>query len=137
MTAKAYTPENNLNLILVQLVTGLRGVLGETMRTWGGEILSGAFAIRNRWAQVFVVLMYCRMLHSLATGEIGSKVAGAAWARTVLHAEWMPLIDDALSAREWQYEKIHVPADPAKVARTIAFVDDASAMARVEYNQSR
>lgn len=115
----------------------LKAEVRETMRAWGGEILSGTYTIRNRWAQTFVVLMYCRMLHSLATGEIRSKPAGAAWAEGALESEWVPLIEDALSAREKQYEKIYVPADPAKVARTIAFVHYALAMAGVEYNQIR
>jgi hypothetical protein len=100
----------------------LKAEVRRTMRTWGGEILDGTFQIRNRFSQVFVVQMYCRMLHSLATGEIGGKPAGATWAVDTLDPAWIPLIEDAMSAREDQYAKIYVPADPEKVALTIDFV---------------
>jgi predicted nucleotidyltransferase len=100
----------------------LKAEVRQTMRTWGGEILDGAFLISNRFWQAFVVQMYCRMLQSLETGEIGGKPAGAAWAMETLDPEWIPLIEDAMSARENQYAKIYVPADPEKVARTIDFV---------------
>jgi hypothetical protein len=107
----------------------LKAEVRETMRTWGGEIVSGAYPIRSRFWQCFVVLMFCRMRQSLTTGEIGSKTAGAAWAKQTLDLEWVPLIDDALSARERQYEKIYEVADPEKVDRTIAFVCQALASA--------
>ena len=103
-------------------VERLKAEVRQTMRVWGGEILTESFQIRSRFWQAFVVQMYCRMLHSLETGEIGGKPAGAIWAKQALDPGWIPLIDDAMSTRENQYMKIYVPADPGMVARTIDFV---------------
>lgn len=100
----------------------LKAEILDTMRTWGAEILSGAYRIDNRWAQKFAVLSYCRMLHSLVTGTVQSKPAGAAWGKEALDPYWRPLIDDALSARSNQYLKVYQPADPDKVQRTLAFI---------------
>lgn len=100
----------------------LKAEILDTMRTWGGEILTGEYRIDNRWAQKFAVLSYCRMLHSLATGTVQSKPAGAAWGKEALDPHWWPLIDDALSARSKQYMKVYQPADPDKGQQTLAFI---------------
>lgn len=93
-----------------------------TMLDWGREILSGAYELESRWAQTFAVLSYCRMLHTMAIGEIHSKPAGASWAKANLDVEWMDLIDDALSARPNQYENVYQPAKLAAVERTKEFI---------------
>jgi predicted nucleotidyltransferase len=100
----------------------LKGEIRQTMVDWWAEIIEGSYKLDNRWAQTFAVLMYCRMLHSLATGEVRSKPMGAAWAKTALDPIWRALIDDALSARPNQYEKYYLPADPEKVRLTHAFI---------------
>mgnify|MGYP006304163073 CR=1 FL=1 len=100
----------------------LKAEILDTMRMWGREILKGEYKIDNRWAQAFAVLSYCRMLHSLATGEVGSKPDGAAWAKEAVDPKWLPLIEDALSARINQYAKVYEPADPDKVQRTLDFI---------------
>jgi predicted nucleotidyltransferase len=100
----------------------LRQEVWQTMRDWHQEILRGDYAIDNRFNQIFTVLMYCRMLHSLETGEVRSKPAGAAWAKSVLDPQWVDLIDDALSAVPNQYEKIYQVADPLTVQETYAFM---------------
>jgi len=93
-----------------------------TMRDWGGEIFKGEYKIDNRWAQAFAVLMYCRMLNSLATGEVHSKPAGAVWAKEALDPKWQALVEDTLAARTDQYAKVYQPADPEKVQKTLAFI---------------
>jgi len=100
----------------------LKGEVRYTMLDWGREIMSGAYLINNRWAQTFTVLSYSRMLHTLATGQIQSKVSGAAWAKETLASDWVDLIDDALSARNNQYEKVFEAADPEKIRRTLSFI---------------
>jgi predicted nucleotidyltransferase len=94
----------------------------QTMQDWGNEILQGGYPLDNRWAQTFAVLMYCRMLHTLVTGEVQSKPAGAAWAKVTLDRTWTALIDDAISARPDQYTKISHPSDPEKIKLTKAFI---------------
>lgn len=94
----------------------------KTMRDWGEEILEGTYQLDNGWAQSFAVLMYCRMLHSLATGKVDSKTAGAAWAKKNLGERWVDLIDDALSNRINQYQNYYQPSDDNKVQRTKEFI---------------
>jgi predicted nucleotidyltransferase len=62
----------------------LRHEVAATMREWAEEIFTGKWGMNNRWAQPFAVLSYCRMLHTLETGRIASKLAGAEWARNAL-----------------------------------------------------
>jgi len=100
----------------------LKKEIRKTMVQWWGEITEGSYKLDNRWAQTFAVLMYCRMLHSLVTGEIQSKPMGAAWAKTVLDPKWRGLIDDALGARTNQYEKYYQTSDPKKVQLTHDFI---------------
>lgn len=101
----------------------LKEEIRSTMIDWWGEISGGSYKLDNRWAQTFAVLMYCRMLHSLETGEIGSKPLGAAWAKANLHPNWGGLIDDALSARPNQYDKYYQPSDSEKVSMTHDFIE--------------
>jgi hypothetical protein len=69
-------------------------VLG-LMRERADMIFGGRYRIDNRWAQPFIVLTYCRMLHSLETGRVGSKLAGARWAQSALERRWAGLIQRA------------------------------------------
>lgn len=116
----------------------LKNEIRHTMETWGKEILEDRYLLDNHWAQFFTVLMYCRMLHSLATGRVGSKPLAAEWAKTALDARWIPLIDDALSCRPNQYQKYYEPSDPELVRQTKAFVRFAIrfAAARVDLDDS-
>lgn len=93
-----------------------------TMREWGGDILSGAYRITNRFAQTFTVLMFCRMLQTLSGGRVQSKQAGADWAKAALDRRWRPLIEDALSARANQYQRCYEQADPQMIRKTRDFV---------------
>jgi hypothetical protein len=103
-------------------VEKLKAEARQTMHDWGKEIFQGSYPLNNRWAQTFAVLMYCRMLHTLAIGKVRSKPAGAAWAQATLDPIWVSLIDDALSARPGQYTKTSHPADPEMVKLTKAFI---------------
>jgi hypothetical protein len=47
----------------------LKQEVRNTMREWGEEILAAPDKMNNRWYQPFAVLSYCRMLHTLDTGE--------------------------------------------------------------------
>jgi predicted nucleotidyltransferase len=100
----------------------LRAEVRQTMILWGNEILTGMYSLENRWAQTFAVLMYCRMAHTLTTGRVESKPAGADWAKETLDPVWKDLIEDALHARPDQYQKISLPSDPEKVRLTKAFI---------------
>lgn len=77
----------------------------------------------SRWKQPYLVLTVCRMLHALATAQIVSKREAAEWAQTALDAEWAGLIESALADRSDPWGRVHQPAEPQAVERTLAFVD--------------
>ena len=100
----------------------LRQEVSATMRDWAHDIFANRYRIDNRWAQPFAVLSYCRMLHTLRTGRIGSKPAGAQWARGALDNRWSGLIQRAWDERPHPSVKVRQPADPADVEETLAFI---------------
>jgi len=100
----------------------LRKEILSTMREWGSEIISGQWKMDNKWAQPFVVLMYCRMLHSLNTGRIASKLSGAQWAKNTLDSRWTDLIQRAWDERPNPSLKVRQPVESSEVEDTIEFV---------------
>jgi hypothetical protein len=93
-----------------------------TLREWGAELLADPDRMNSSWYQSFVVLSYCRMLHTLATGRVNSKPAGAVWALSQagvafpvpFAGEFRGLVERALAGR----------GDPALTSRQPAGVDD-------------
>ena len=83
----------------------------------------------SRRGLAVAVLTHCRMLHTIATGEVASKRAAGAWALSELDSEWAPLIRWALGDRPDPWTKVHEPADPELVRRTLAFMEYAAAWA--------
>lgn len=71
--------------------------------------------------QAFWVGLYCRMLHTLATGAVWSKKAGFAWAAGALDPKWRGLIERAAAVRKGDAAQSGLSADPADVAATRAF----------------
>lgn len=99
-----------------------------TMREWLADITAGRYRMDNRWSQPFVVLSYCRMLHTLQTGRIGSKPAGARWAADALDGRWAGLIGRAWADRPDPPRKVRLPADRADIAATQEFMRYAIAL---------
>ena len=110
--------------MLIDPVTAddLRREVLETMCEWGEEILDGRYSLEDRWAQPFAALIYCRMLHTLHTGTIISKRAGAQWAKEALDSEWAGLIEHAWNERPNPSLKVRQPADPDDTRRTLDFI---------------
>jgi hypothetical protein len=71
--------------------------------------------------QAFWVGLFCRMLHTLATGAIWSKKAGMAWALGAVDPAWHGLIERAAAVRKGDEAQSGQPADPAEIAATRAF----------------
>jgi len=100
----------------------LRREIWETMHDWGHEILNEPERFGNRFYQSFIVLSYCRMLHDLHAGRVGSKREGAEWAKATLDSSWVELIDGAWDGRPNPSQSIRQPADPADFERTLGFI---------------
>lgn len=92
------------------------------MHEWAQEIFDGRYSLDNRWAQPFAVLHYCRMLHTLHTGAVASKPAGARWAKGALDSRWAGLVDRAWEERPDPSRKVRQPADPDDLQMTYDFI---------------
>jgi hypothetical protein len=103
------TPYSDLNAVLSELITAVRDALGGNFL---GARLQGSFAVLN----------YCRMLHDLHTGRVGSKRAGAEWVKGNLDPAWAGLIDRAWSGRPKPEITSRARADPDELRQTVAFV---------------
>jgi hypothetical protein len=71
--------------------------------------------------QAFWVGLFCRILHTLATGAVWSKKASMAWAQDTLDPQWRGLIARAAAVRKGDAAQSEAAADPAEVAATRAF----------------
>ena len=100
----------------------LREEIRATLRDWGQEILTKPEQYNNRFYQSFIVLSYCRMMHSLHTGAVGSKRAGADWAKANLDAAWTGLIDRTWAGRPNPEVSVRQPVDPEEFEKTLEFV---------------
>jgi predicted nucleotidyltransferase len=99
----------------------LRAEARTTMREaakWARE--TGAL---GRWAQQYLVLSFCRMLHTLESGRVVSKRAAGAWALRELDPRWHDLISTALADRPHTWELVHQRASSQAAAETLAFID--------------
>lgn len=94
-----------------------------TMEEWGEEIRTGKYHLDNRWAQPFVMISYCRMLHTLCTGQVNSKPAGVAWAIHSLDARWAAPIRKAWQDRPNPSLKVRLPADLGDMETTLEFIE--------------
>ena len=104
-------------------------VLG-VMQDWAKDIFAGRWQMNNRWAQPFAVLSYCRMLHTLQTGRIHSKLAGAQWSQSALEPGWAGLIQRAWEERPNPSLKVRQAADVNDVASTRTFIEYALDVSR-------
>ena len=101
----------------------LRQEIFSTMREWADEIFSGQWKMDNKWAQPYAVLSYCRMLHSLHTGRVASKLAGAQWAKSTLDHRWAGLIQRAWDERPNPSLKVRQASEPDEVKSTLDFIN--------------
>ena len=78
----------------------------------------------SRFGQSFTVLTYCRMLHTLHTGTVQSKKAGAKWAKEFVDPKWEKLIDQAWNEREGVRfgAKIGQRAESSLLHETLEFI---------------
>lgn len=77
----------------------MRAELLGIVRSWGGDLIADPNLMSARWYQAFVVGTWCRILMTLETGRIHSKLVSARWAQQNLDQRWVDLIESALAER--------------------------------------
>jgi hypothetical protein len=78
----------------------LKAEARDVLHGWWRSQRDDPVRLRRRGYQAYAVLSMCRILYTLETGDVTSKPAAAAWARSRLAGAWHPVIDRALVWRE-------------------------------------
>ncbi len=73
------------------------------------------------WAQRYAVATFCRILHTIDSGQVGSKKAAMLWAINNLDPTWRALIQQSLDDRPLGWDP-DVPPRPGSAEATLAFV---------------
>lgn len=118
-------PENIMQSIpSVELSNEIKIAMLEDMKAFEDEINRPRNFWNSRFGQSFFVLTYCRMLHTLHTGTIQSKKAGATWAKQFLEPKWSEIIDQAWNEREGVrfLVKIRQRAEQTLLGETLEFM---------------
>ncbi len=112
-------------VLLHEMLNEIRASMRQEAQVFQEKINQPLSFWNSRFGQSFFVLLFCRMLHTLHTGTIQSKKAGAQWARQMVKPEWIPLIDHAWEERGGVRfgVKIGQPADPHRLAQTLDFIN--------------
>jgi len=107
-----------------QAAPAVRQAMAAAVVTIAGEWLNAAHHdppwldwLRERPHHTFVVQTLCRLLYSLATGEVTSKPRAVQWAQQTLDSPWPALIQRVLAARH-QSE----PLTPGEIEETLALI---------------
>ncbi len=105
-------------------------MLRAKMRSYAHEVLPGMLGwvgLDVAWGQRYAVTTYCRILHTLHTGQVTSKRAALLWARDALDPQWSGLIQQVLDDRPlgWADGRRR----PGSVSQTLAFAEYAQARA--------
>jgi predicted nucleotidyltransferase len=84
------------------------------LASWWKPMLDDPALLRSAGYRAYAVLTMCRVLYTLARGEVTTKPDAARWAETTLNRRWTPLIDWALT----------YPADPEQdnLEEALAFI---------------
>lgn len=79
---------------------------------------------KSRFGQSFTVLTCCRMLHTLQSGAVQSKLAAVQWAEQSVDAKWRELIRQAWAERKGVRFclKVRQPADVRRLQETARFL---------------
>jgi hypothetical protein len=112
------------------MLTEIKTTMHEILRHFQDEIDGPLGFWNSRFGQPFAVLTYCRMLHTLHTGTVQSKKAGAKWAKEFVDPKWATLIDQAWNEREGVRfgVKIGQRAESSLLHETLEFIKYAVAL---------
>jgi predicted nucleotidyltransferase len=107
-----------------EMINEIKRTMLQVLRIFQDEIDHPLSFFNSRFGQSFAVLTYCRMLHTLHTGTVQSKKAGAKWAKEFVDPKWVKLIDQAWNEREGVrfMVKIRQRAEQPLLHETIEFI---------------
>jgi len=126
ITLTGQKPETILQAIPPdELTNEIKASLFQVKIFFGDETNRPLSFFNSRFGQSFVVLTYCRMLHTLHTGTVQSKKAGAQWAKQFIDPKWVKLIDQAWNEREGVrfMAKIRQRAEQSLLDETLDFIN--------------
>jgi predicted nucleotidyltransferase len=118
-------PETILKSIpLHEMLDEIKRTMLQVQRLFEDEVNRPLSFFNSRFGQSFTVLTCCRMLHTLHTGTVQSKKAGAKWAKEFADPEWVKLIDQAWREREGVrfMVKIRQRAEQTTLYETLEFI---------------
>ena len=125
ITLTGQKPETFLRAIpLNELSNEINLTMFQVKRFFEDEIDRSLSFFNSRFGQSFVVLTYCRMLHTLHTGTVQSKKAGVQWAKQFVDPKWVNLIEQAWNERDGVRfgEKIAQRAETSLLYETLEFI---------------
>jgi predicted nucleotidyltransferase len=107
---------------LIDLVSAddLRNAMIPLLFDWYGHFPERPHPFGSRGYQSYVVLSLCRILYTIQTGDVVSKMAAARWAKEALDTRWVPLIDSAIYGRQHSNEE-PLPEDVAETLNMIQY----------------
>jgi len=99
----------------------LRRAMAAIAESWLEPARHDRGALRRRGTQTYVVKTLCRMLYTLDSGAVVSKLVAAHWARTIADGRWTALIERALT---WQKDPARqdTPGDD-EIDDTLALIE--------------
>lgn len=118
-------PETLVNPVPIEkLRNEIRNIIFEIKALFEAEIDRPLSFLNSEFGQSFIVLTYCRMLHTLQTGTIQSKKAAANWAVTNFDHDWKQFIMQAWQARGGVRfgGKIGIKTSPDLLYATLDFI---------------
>lgn len=113
-----------------ELLNEIKRTMLEVKKLFEDEMDRPLSFFNSRFGQSFTVLTYCRMLHTLHTGTVQSKKAGAKWAKGIVDPQWVQLIEQAWNEREGVrfMVKITQQAEQTLLYKTLEFIKYAIAL---------
>jgi hypothetical protein len=98
--------------------TALKKAMLPALSGWATYLLNHPQEIRHRGYQSYIVLTLCRILYTLQSGDVVSKLKSANWAKEAIGGTWKPLIEDAWEGRHAS----QMPPDPDAIRQTQDFI---------------
>jgi predicted nucleotidyltransferase len=109
---------------LDEMLNEIKRTMLQVLKVFQDEINRPLSFWNSRFGQSFTVLTYCRMLHTLHTGTVQSKKAGAKWAKEFVDPKWVEIIEQAWNEREGVrfLVKIRQRAEQTLLYETLEFI---------------